>query len=504
MGDSAQHSLGTRTARGMLWAFGSYGGGRLLVLISTAVLARLLTPADFGLVALALTFIAVLDGVSTLGLGQALIVQTDEELEDRADTAFFWSIAFGLGASALIAALSPLIASFFNEPEMVGISCALGANFFFRSLGITHYSLAQRGLNFRARTVAEFSDVVVRGIVGIGLAIAGFGAWSLVIGYLIGTISLDIAIWRLVPWRPRLRAGRENLPGLLRFGGTVSAVQVLAAIGNNIDNLFVGRVLGAGSLGIYVIAFMVPNLTVVNMSWVAQQVLFPALATQDRRRMPEAFRITVRYLWMFALPAALTLAVLAEPIVTFVFGDQWNEAVPPMRVLAIYGFLMATGFAPGTVYMALGRPGVALGLIAARLAVLITGLLIFTSSGLIAVAACQAVAVGSVEAVGLWLASRLVGVSLRDLWSEVRPCLVAGVAMVAPMLAIESAVGDPAVAAIGGVLAGAAVYLGVLWLTAREMLTYILVKILPARSAALHRQAELAGRQESPDAVAEQ
>lgn len=503
MSDSPKHSLGTRAARGMLWAFGSYGGGRLLVLISTAILARLLTPADFGLVALALTFIAVLDGVSTLGLGQALIVQSDEELEDRADTAFYWSIAFGLAASGLVAALSPLIASFFDEPEMIGISCALGANFFLRSLGITHYSLAQRGLNFRARTVAEFSDVIVRGLVGIGLAIAGFGAWSLVIGYLVGTISLDVAIWRLVPWRPSLRSRREHLPRLLRFGGTLSAVQIVAAIGNTIDNLFVARVLGTNSLGIYSIAFMVPNLTVVNMSWVAQQVLFPALATHDRQRLPEAFLITVRYLWMFALPAALTLAVLAEPIVTIAFGDQWAQAVGPMRVLAIYGFFMATGFAAGTVYLALERPGVVLGLIATRLALLITGLLIFTSSGLVAVAACQAVAVGSVEAVGLWLGSRLLGVSIRNIWSEVGPSLAAGAVMVVPMLVIASAGASPIITALGGGLAGAATYLGCLWLIARETLTYIYAKVRP-RSAALHGQAELARGKEGADAVAEE
>src|SRR5436190_2847605 len=282
MSEEQQHSLGTRTARGMLWAFGSYAGGRMLVLLATAVLARLLTPSDFGLVALALTFIGLLDSLSTFGLGEALVVQKDEELAERADTAFLWSIGFGFTVSAAIAACSPLIARFFDEPQLVGIASALGANLFLRSLGITHYALAQRSLNFRARTVAEFADVIVRGIAGIALALAGFGAWSLVLGYLIGTISMNIAVWALLPWRPRLTSRREHLPHLLRFGGTLSLVSLLAAIGNTIDNVFVGRVLGPTALGFYAIAFMVPNLTTVNLPVIAQKVLFPAFAAHDR------------------------------------------------------------------------------------------------------------------------------------------------------------------------------------------------------------------------------
>src|SRR5947207_3648883 len=126
MSKEEQHSLGTRTARGMLWAFGSYAGGRMLVLLATAVLARLLTPSDFGLVALALTFIGVLDSLSTFGLGEALVVQKDEELAERANTAFVWSIAFGFGVSVVIAAFSPLIADFFGDPRLIWIASALG------------------------------------------------------------------------------------------------------------------------------------------------------------------------------------------------------------------------------------------------------------------------------------------------------------------------------------------------------------------------------------------
>ena len=201
MSRAQAHSLGTRTVRGMLWAFGSYAGGRLLVLLTTAILARLLSPADFGLVALALTFTVLLDSLSTFGLGEALVIQEDEGLYDRANTAFVWSVGFGLATSLAVAACSPLIASFFDQPQLIGIVSAL-ERASLRSLGITHYALSQRSLDFRTRTIAEFSSVVSRGITGIAFALAGFGAWSLVLGYLVGSAVMTLALWKLVPFRP--------------------------------------------------------------------------------------------------------------------------------------------------------------------------------------------------------------------------------------------------------------------------------------------------------------
>lgn len=203
--------IGARTLRGVLWAYGSYGLGRALVLVSTAILAHLLGPDEFGLVAIALLFVAILDGVSDLGLTQALVVQREDELLDRAETVFVSAVVLGFGVSVLMAASSPLIGNFFDEPEVTGLAAALAASMFLRGLGTTHLALAQKRLDFRARTVGELSEVVVRGAVGIGLAIAGFGAWSLVIGFLAGIVALDIAIWRVVDWRPRFRPRREHL-----------------------------------------------------------------------------------------------------------------------------------------------------------------------------------------------------------------------------------------------------------------------------------------------------
>src|SRR5918999_4585018 len=154
----AEHGIATRTLRGAAWAYGSYVGGRVLVLASTALLARLLAPAEFGLVALALIFIALLETVADLGLSQSLVIVRHNVLE-HADTVFTASVLVGTGLACATAAIAPLAALFFHEPALLGLLPVLGANFLLRSLGTTHYALAQRRIDFRSRTAAELADV---------------------------------------------------------------------------------------------------------------------------------------------------------------------------------------------------------------------------------------------------------------------------------------------------------------------------------------------------------
>lgn len=477
MSTHEQHSIGTRTVHGMLWAYSSYIGGRLLVLVATAILARLLTPADFGLVALALSIIALLEGVSNLGLSQALVIQKDDVVYERAETVFASSVALGLLLSIVMVALSPVLASFFDEPELAPIAAVLGGTFFLRSLGITHYALAQRGLDFRVRTIAEVADVVVRGGVGIGLALSGFGAWSLVLGYLAGTLALDVAIWTLVKWRPKLRPSRADLGGLLRFGGTLSAVDVTAAMIANVDYLFIGRVLGPTALGLYTLAFRLPTLVIANMANVAGRVLFPAFAAYGDRGFQSAFLASVRYIWLISLPLAVGIALLAEPLVLTVFGDQWTGAATPMRIIAIYSFAVTVGIPAGTAYKASGRAGVLLVLAVVRLLAVVAALAIFVDQGIGAAAACQAAVAGTAAVVGILLASRLLSVPLIDIARQIWPAVAATAVMVPAVFAVVKLVDPEWLTVLIGGLAGGIVYIAALMVIAPDVVHYLRRKL---------------------------
>jgi PST family polysaccharide transporter len=476
-------SLSARTLRGTTWAYGSYIGGQALVLVATAVLARILSPAEFGLVALAVVFITVLDTISDLGLSPALVISTEEELRERADTVFAGTVALGAVLSALTVAVAPLAAAFFDQPELTPLLAVLGLNFLIRSLGATHYALAQKRIDFRSRTAAELTGVVTRGATGIALAVAGLGAWSLVIGYLVGTAALTVTLWSLIPWRPSGlgRGSRAQLRRMLRFGSTLTGVDVLAAVIGQVDYVFVGRVLGTSALGLYTLGFRLPEMLVISFAVVAGRVLFPTFAAVDRDRLGGAYLVAVRYTAVIALPLAVGVAVLAEPFVLAVFGERWEGAVDTMRVLALYALGVAMGIPAGDAYKATGQAGILLKLAVPRAALVVGSIALLVGHGIVAVAACQATVAAIFALIGMIIASRMLAVRASQLVSVLVPPTVAAAGMGIAAFAISAAVESPWAALAIAVPAAAAVYAALLWLLAPDFVRDLRFRVAEAR-----------------------
>jgi O-antigen/teichoic acid export membrane protein len=470
MAESEARNLGTRTLRGMLWAYGSYVGGRVLTLVATAILARLLTPSEFGLVALAVLFMFLLETLSDLGVSQALVIVSKEEEEEHAETVFVWSLGLGAGFSALTAAASPLAAQFFNQPRLTGILAVLGLRFFIRSISVTHFALAQKRIDFRPRTAAQLSDVTTRGLTSIALAIAGLGVWSLVIGYLAGSIALTVVLWKMVPWRPHFRPQRAHLRSMLGFGGMLTGVNLISAIETNLDYLFIRRFLTASDLGLYSLGYRLPELLILNLSVVAGQVLFAAFAAIDREQLSRAFQVSLRYTLMIALPMAAGLAVMAHPLLLALFGDQWERSVPVMRVLTLYALAVAVSIPSGTIFKATGRAWILLAIEIPEAIMLVVALRLFVDDGIIAVAGCMAAVLGIFALVGTIAGMIVLGMGPRRVWAATWPPLVATAGMVAVLVPVERTIGSPWPALLTGVAAGGAVYLGLLWIVARDSL----------------------------------
>jgi O-antigen/teichoic acid export membrane protein len=464
-----------------MWAYGSYVAGRLLVLLSTAILARLLDPDDFGLVALALVFTSLLDVMSDLGVTQALVIVDDEHVRERADTVFLFSLGVGTFFALASAAIAPLAAMFFHQPALIGIMPVLGANFVVRALGMTHFALAQKWIDFRSRTAGEIANVVVRGVAGVALALLGFGAWSLVLGYLVGTMAMNVALWVMVDWRPSFRMRREHLRALIRFGGQLTGVDVLTAIMANADYFFIGRVLGAADLGLYTLGFRLPELLVINLSVVASQVLFPAFAALDGEARGRGYLLSLRYVLMVGLPLTAGLVILARPTVLAIFGGQWEGSIEPMQVLGVYALAVTVGIPAGTAYKASGRADVLLKLAVPRGLLAVASIWVFVDHGIAAVAACQAAVAGLFAAIGIALAARLLSVGLRQIVRTAWPPVAATLGMAIGLLAVERTVTSPWPALLVGGAVGATLYLGLLWLLAPDAIRHLFRTAFPSR-----------------------
>ncbi len=464
------HSVGTRTLRGMAWAYGAYVGGRLLVLVSTAILARILTPEDFGVVALALVFMTFLDTIKDLGLGQALIVASPEEEASRAQTVFGWSVVLGGGLALITAAIAPLAALFFHQSQLTGLLPVLGFTFLLRALGSTHMALARKRLHYRLLTISEVTEVVVRGAVGIGLALAGLGAWSLVLGFVAGVACNSAALWLLVDFRPRLRVVHEHLRDLLTFGGMLTAVDIGAAISYNMDYLFVGRILGATQLGLYSIGYRLPELMILNLAIVAGDVLFPAYSAIDREKLQRAFLLSLRYTAMLTFPIAAGLIVMAGPVIRVAFGDQWGGSVAVMQVLAAYSLVVAMSIPAGTIFKVTRSAWILVAVTIPHVIVLAIALAFLTKDGIVTVAACMAISQAVTMSVMGIIAIRRLEVSVLDTIRAVAAPAIAGAAVALALTPIERLVDEPALALVLGVPVALAVYLGLLLLLARDAL----------------------------------
>lgn len=484
MGESS-HGLGTRTVRSMGWAYGAYAGSRAFVLISTAILARLLTPRDFGVVALAVVFITFLEAIKDLGLSQALIVASPEEEAARAQTVFAWSVVLGGALTLVTAALAPLAASFFGEPQLTGLLPVLGLIFLLRALGATHESLARKHLNYRVRTISEIIEASVRGGVGIGLALAGLGAWSLVIAFVAGVASNTIALWLLVDFHPRRHLTNTHLRDLLSFGGVLTLVDLAAVVFYNTDYLFIGRVLGATSLGLYSIGFRIPELVILNVAHVAADVLFPAYSALDRTRLREAYLTSLRYMSMLTVPLAAGLVVLARPVILVVFGHSWEGSIPVTRVIALYTLFATLAIPPGTVLKVTRRARLMAIFSVPTVFVLVALLVIFTSDGIVAVAIATTALQATVAPIQATVVSRQLGMPVWESARELIPPLLAALAMVAVLIGVAHAISSPLPLLLVGIPVGGGVYLAVLWLTARDDLRRLRAMAFPGAAVSL-------------------
>lgn len=461
--------FGTTAARGVAWTFLATVAARLLWVAALAVLARLLAPRDFGVLASALVFLTYAETVADFGTGAALIYWP-ERREEAAEVTFRIHVVMGVAWFALAQLLAPLVADFFASPASEPVLRALAWSFPLKYLGTTHDALAQKDLRFRARLVPEVGLAATKAILAVALAWAGFGVWALVWGQLGGQAAWTLLLWRAVPWRPSRRWPRGLAGPMVAYGRGIVAVNVLAAVTHHADLVIVGRALGTAALGFYQMAAKVPETTVTVLGWVVSRVLFPAFSRLHAagEAVGEAYLVALRWVSLLTVPAAVGLALTAEPLVVNLFGEAWRPAVPILQAIAVYAGLRSLGTHAGDVLKATGRSGLLAALGVLKAALLVPALLLAAPSGAAAVAAAMA-AVTAVTLLLNWgVICRLAPLPPRALLAAVRPSLLAGAALAAFLLAWERLVPRPeALAAwLGAVALGAAVYLAALRLVA--------------------------------------
>lgn len=459
--------LGRRAFTGFLWAAASYAGGRLLFFAATLVLARLLVPEEFGLVAFVLAVIHYLEYLTDLGLGAALVYRSDAEDPRVSSTAFWIGICGGLVLFALCWVAAPLLGEIGPGDDVVPLFRVLALYFLFTALGKAHEYLLRRKLEFRKLFWPQLLAGLIKGAVSIALAWKGAGAWSLIIGQLAGALCQSAVLWIVYPWRPSFVISRSHLRPMLSYGLGIVAVGVLGQGAGNFDYLVVGAKLGAVALGVYYLAFRLPELVILSGFKVANDVLFPFYARLREGEVDGADELrrgyleTVRLGSMVAFPAAFGMAALALPLVLTLYGEDWRAAAEPLALVSIWAGLASLASMPGAVFKALGRSWLLTATGLMQIAILFPAVWFAADYSITAVAAAQVLE----KTVSLALLGVVIGRVLDIPWYATftagAPALALSVTMAAVLYPLGTAL-PPGLAVAVGIPLGALVYIALL------------------------------------------
>jgi len=322
---------------------------------STAMLARMVTPGEYGLVAMA----AVVTGFATLfkdaGL-TAAVIQKKELRREQASNLFWFSGALGLLLALLLLLSASLVANLYSEPRLKEIMMVMASVFIFGGFTVQHQALLRRQMRFTALALIQVVSVLVGVITAIVMARLEFGYWSL-IGLLVVTAFVNlIGVWFALRWRPGLPRKGVGTCELLGFGGNVLTFNIVNYLSRKADNLLVGIYCGAGPLGLYDKAYSLLLLPISQFNAPMNAVAMPALSRvrQDRDRFNRYFLGYVRLTASFGIPVLACCALFADEIVLLWLGADWLEAIPLFRYLAVAAVLGALTNPMGTLLVSLG------------------------------------------------------------------------------------------------------------------------------------------------------
>jgi O-antigen/teichoic acid export membrane protein len=351
-------SLRQQATAGTFWVGLSRAVRTFFQMLNGYILARMLPPADFGLVAMALIAIDFLDRFREMGFSSALIYHKGDTRK-AADTTFVTLIVIGTVFFAVSFVAAPFVAAFYRTEALTAMTRALSINILISAFGQVQLSLLAKNLAFRERLLPDIVPTVAYGVAAALLALMGLGVWSLVIARIANSILTSALAWAVVPWwRPRLRFDRQVAQELFDYGKHIVGSSLLIFWITNLDSTFIGRVLGAQPLGYYGFAYKTANLPATHISSIVGQVLFPAFSKiqDDIATLRRAFLRTLHYVSTLSIPVAVGTIVFGGPFIYTLYGEEWSPAIVPLQLLGIYGLLRSVAVNMGSVFKAGGKP----------------------------------------------------------------------------------------------------------------------------------------------------
>lgn len=341
---------------GTKWSAASQYGRQGMQLVVSIILARLLSPSDFGLFSMTLVvtgFVALFNDLGT----SAAVIQKREIPEALLCSIFWINIAFGVMATIVIFMVAPFAAKFYHEPRVTNVLRILCLTLVISGSSMLQKALLERELGFKKLAKAEIIGTMFGSFVGIGLAVKGAGVWSLVFQAITVVCVTTILFWRTSNWRPKIIFRWDELRSITNYSLNLLGHSVMNYLGRNIDYLLIGRFLGAQNLGYYTLAYRIMLYPLENIAWVINRVIFPFFSRlqDDDARLRQIYLKIAGVIALFSFPMMLGLVEVSEHFILTVFGLKWDKVALLLKILAPVGLVQSLATMNGSIYGAKGR-----------------------------------------------------------------------------------------------------------------------------------------------------
>lgn len=428
--------MGTlRTA--LFWSaverFGLLGGQFLL----SIVLARLLSPRDYGLIAMLTIFCAMGQALADSGFSTALVQRPTNSADDEA-TVFYLNVGAGAILTLLICAISPLVAGFYGQPVLIPLLCVLSLQILLSAFGIVQFALLARAMDFRRQAIVSTFAVLSSGAVGIGMALSGLGVWSLIGQAVTAALFRSLLVWKMGTWRLAGRFRHASLQAMWPFSSRLLATGLLHMVVENLYDVFIGRVYRPADLGFFTLARKVAQFPAESVTSIFAQTTLSAFSRIQANTilLKSSVRKVFRLMAAIHFPAMAALAVVADPLVRCLLTDKWAPCVPYLQVLAFSGMLYPLHALHLNVLMAQGRSDLRLRLeVIKKILTILTLAITFHFGVLVMVWGILFLSVACI-AVNGYYTRKFLNYRWREQALDLAPVIGATVVMVMAMLAI--------------------------------------------------------------------
>ena len=333
-------SLRNKTLSGSFWSLADNLAGSGITFLVGLVLARLLTPQEYGVIGIIMIFIAVFNSIVDSGFSNALIRKNDADDTDY-NTVFFFNLLISVLLFFVLYFSANAISSYFNIPILVHVTIVMASIVIIKAFAIIQRTLLVKNIDFKTQMKVSLIASIVSGIVGIGMAVMGYGVWSLVGQQVSRQLMNSVFLWIFNKWRPRLTVSGKSFRELFGFGWKLLVSGLIDTIWKQIYQVVIGKCYSAETLGHYTRAEQFNQIFSSNLTAVVHRVSYPALSKiqDEKERLKQAYRKVIKTTMLVTFPCMLGLAAVARPMILVLIGEQWLPCVPYLQIICFSGML---------------------------------------------------------------------------------------------------------------------------------------------------------------------